>query len=669
MVDAQTYIVIIFSLMCAVSVTSIFRDARDDGSELIIMSKPISRWKIVSDKFILFILYILVSIFVSAIIMLFAFLNSHTNYNEIVDAIFSLIIASLIIAVFFGSIAILISMLTGKIGIICITIGIAIAINITHMVLPIIAKTPFKYVEENLNVSISSTRAINDKTNEEKNIIYSSNVHSADQIEECIDDAEKNNFSKWIPYIDIGNQFQKFFQTINNSKQANNSFHSWGDESGINYKVDTQKTLFDKIKDDEFNLVSFPRLETYTAKDTISHNVIGITEKGDFSLKQIIGANADSVIGIFDNPMNAFGQKFFDFNYLSTYDDEDYVNYIFDKYLWFGSDQIVGGRYNYTIADPYWKTQTDTNKNYYRSFSGYAPESYASRVVSQSSKDNFYNANDLYSAISRLLINDPQTIPDNPNYNSSYTNFEYGLEDTEDGENVPCFDDNFKINDSTNRHYHTKFNSGETFSVPEKLFKALGPYPSNINDEYKINIAASKLDYILTKRYSDIFWHPTKYYGDTTFDATCNIDGTEISPITINVGDYYHDFSDISLINEWKKDGWQHPEGFTNLLSRLRYLVYSLNVFNSTHKGILPHKAPTTKTPSGNEYLYNDYNSSIYTSDIFYTPIYSIENIKNAFTYTTSEYLDNTTTIIFWIIISILLFGTTVIIYAKTDFK
>jgi hypothetical protein len=79
-------------------------------------------------------------------------------------------IGGLITFTLFAAIAIIISCVSGKIGIMVSTIGISILLNITHMALPMLATTPSDYISKKYNVDFDSYRPML-KNGENKNLV------------------------------------------------------------------------------------------------------------------------------------------------------------------------------------------------------------------------------------------------------------------------------------------------------------------------------------------------------------------------------------------------------------------------------------------------------------------------------------------------------------------
>jgi hypothetical protein len=80
------------------------------------------------------------------------------DYVVLGKDIFSLFVGSTIVILFFGAIAILISAISGKIGIMVTTIGISVGINIIYTVMPLIATSSNSYLDKKYSISLNSHR-------------------------------------------------------------------------------------------------------------------------------------------------------------------------------------------------------------------------------------------------------------------------------------------------------------------------------------------------------------------------------------------------------------------------------------------------------------------------------------------------------------------------------
>jgi ABC-type transport system involved in multi-copper enzyme maturation permease subunit len=167
-IDLQGFCMMILAIVCSIMAVIIFRESRDDGTELIIMSKPINRWKIILVKFISYLLTSAIVIAGGVILMLCTlFFGKYSpthldgiDYSVLPGMIGGLVLAGVITILLFGAVAILISAFAGKVVIMITTIGIAIIIYILQQVLPFAATTPSSYIKNNYSMELKTHRAV-----------------------------------------------------------------------------------------------------------------------------------------------------------------------------------------------------------------------------------------------------------------------------------------------------------------------------------------------------------------------------------------------------------------------------------------------------------------------------------------------------------------------------
>ena len=132
----------IIALIGAIIALFIFRQPQDDGSELLVCSKPLNHTKIIASKFIVFVLTVSMFAAGSSLISCFGFCLSNVNYWTVLSLIVSLFVVNFIFTLLYGSIAIIISIYHGKIGIITGNIIIALLASIYSTVATVALKEP-----------------------------------------------------------------------------------------------------------------------------------------------------------------------------------------------------------------------------------------------------------------------------------------------------------------------------------------------------------------------------------------------------------------------------------------------------------------------------------------------------------------------------------------------
>lgn len=132
----------IIALIGAIIALFIFRQPQDDGSELLVCSKPLNHTKIIASKFIVFVLTVSMFAAGSSLISCFGFCLSNVNYWAVLSLIVSLFVVNFVFTLLYGSIAIIISIYHGKIGTITGNIVIALLASIYSTVATIALKEP-----------------------------------------------------------------------------------------------------------------------------------------------------------------------------------------------------------------------------------------------------------------------------------------------------------------------------------------------------------------------------------------------------------------------------------------------------------------------------------------------------------------------------------------------
>jgi ABC-2 type transport system permease protein len=103
------------ALLSAVLSISIFRDYHDNGTELIVVSKPITKRKIIFTKLLIFILTSIIFALISSLFCLFTLTFSQVTGYQVFSLIASVFLSNLIYCVIFGLIATVISLFLNKI--------------------------------------------------------------------------------------------------------------------------------------------------------------------------------------------------------------------------------------------------------------------------------------------------------------------------------------------------------------------------------------------------------------------------------------------------------------------------------------------------------------------------------------------------------------------------
>lgn len=149
-ITSYTYFFIILVMIAMTNVSSliyaIFRKSIDDGSELIVISKPITRTSIIWAKIIL---YLMITSIVAGITALISYLTRFTNYSNITvstELAKNTFIATIVIYLLFGGIASILSIFMKQVGsLICL-----LSIFILLMIYSVISNQIFMSVPKSL---------------------------------------------------------------------------------------------------------------------------------------------------------------------------------------------------------------------------------------------------------------------------------------------------------------------------------------------------------------------------------------------------------------------------------------------------------------------------------------------------------------------------------------
>ena len=184
-------------------VTYIFKTSQEDGSELIISSKPISRFKIIFAKFLCFFIIALILSILSATILCFGFLVPESNYHLVISLIISVFFLNLIALMVFGGLLILLSLKLGKVGLIAISVVSAIFFNIINITVVVATRTMDDVANKDVTLDLTSSNVISINNNVKQTKYFS---------------PSSKQFNDTIPFFDL--EFQK--ETFNKALHKSN---------------------------------------------------------------------------------------------------------------------------------------------------------------------------------------------------------------------------------------------------------------------------------------------------------------------------------------------------------------------------------------------------------------------------------------------------------------
>jgi hypothetical protein len=162
-------------------------------------------------------------------VLFFGKYDSVTNPNgvefkEVLIMEMGLLLATIIISLFFGSIAILISTVASKVIIMISTIGAAVIFNVIYMLVPILSITADEYLSDQYSIDLLSTRymGIDGQMHD---------VTTSNHVRYMTDDDHDNPNNNWntIKYVNEGNAHStgSIISYINISQQLSTLFHTF----------------------------------------------------------------------------------------------------------------------------------------------------------------------------------------------------------------------------------------------------------------------------------------------------------------------------------------------------------------------------------------------------------------------------------------------------------
>lgn len=171
---AQTFMGMVAALFTAVLAINVFKDTNEEGTELIIISKPISRIKIVFTKFLLFGFFCLMINLSTVLLSAFTIFLPKTEPRFYVGLLVSMFIGNAVTFAVFGSISILLTVKFAKVGVIVANVIISLIFLIYQTLTLFVFATPAKLLDDNKMTAASyiiHQRDTNTGDYEEKEVV------------------------------------------------------------------------------------------------------------------------------------------------------------------------------------------------------------------------------------------------------------------------------------------------------------------------------------------------------------------------------------------------------------------------------------------------------------------------------------------------------------------
>ena len=267
-INIQATFIIIDAVKSSLLVSYAFRSDIEDGTELIIYSKPLRRTKILISKFIWILLGGLIISFGYVIIALFTFCFGQYDpinnvggieFSKVLPLIGSLITGPLIVNLLFGSIGILISKFGNKLQVIISVTMISIAISVYDIVGSVVLSSTQDNIEARYGGSISS---FSSKTSNSKfeNYTYFNTQPATDLYYAYKENSDIGN--RTYQYLNICKQLSDFYKSFN-VDDVDNALETTAFGSSVNYRSiisSKENTLLNHFINnyENFNFDSYP---------------------------------------------------------------------------------------------------------------------------------------------------------------------------------------------------------------------------------------------------------------------------------------------------------------------------------------------------------------------------------------------------------------------------
>ncbi len=223
----------------------LFKDGVSDGTEIIVISKPVSRKIYVSAKFLVLILTCLVFSFLLIFSALIAKVNPEFKLQNMKDLMLGIFIGNFINSLFFGSVSILISFGLSKNSTIVIVFLATFLMNFQTPLSALFFKSPSRVLSDSQHVLVDRSLLTNqlNKNNQPvgQNIVYEPNPTKSDQnIKQLYEQAEASTFFNQSFYFNLGNALNSIYNL--NSLSYENS-------GNISFLPSNTRIIFDRVFD------------------------------------------------------------------------------------------------------------------------------------------------------------------------------------------------------------------------------------------------------------------------------------------------------------------------------------------------------------------------------------------------------------------------------------
>ena len=242
---------IISAIFVAVKALNIFKDSEDDGTELLIVSKPITRFKLVLGKFAsLYTMMFFFSIFTFVFAALIGTTDKYASSKQIIEFAASAAFGTFVIQLLLSSIIVFFASVFGKVGTIIVSILVPLILTISSLIL-----VPFSHSQISSNYTKTYVVQAQDGKFVQKDIYgFKKDDESAKR---DITDHEKSWY-KSAAYFDVWTQLSSFYSIFQPEKIVPGSLGKWsiaeGKTNNLSKLMDSKLIYKNKTTNKEFYL-------------------------------------------------------------------------------------------------------------------------------------------------------------------------------------------------------------------------------------------------------------------------------------------------------------------------------------------------------------------------------------------------------------------------------
>lgn len=215
---STSLLMLLVAAVISVIAVEIFRTPIDDGTELLIVSKPISRKEIVFTKLLIFLIYVISISIVGAIIAAFTFLNRSSSREDSTTLLLGVLLGTVVNGLLFGSITTILSIYFKKIISMVISVGISFALLIITFLGSFTIKSPVQILQDR-GYTISPLTILDNKKDEktgetkltQTNALFSTGLPTGETLSKAWSSAASATPYKTFSFFDFGYQLSSLY--------------------------------------------------------------------------------------------------------------------------------------------------------------------------------------------------------------------------------------------------------------------------------------------------------------------------------------------------------------------------------------------------------------------------------------------------------------------------